>query len=646
MSNIDVLMKDLDNKYLSRAYHAFLFYLNTKDRFRLKDDPRSPLTLRQYLVSNSSFGKLPFVLLFNISRGLRLHDKEKEETFLDVVMTLLNLDSDQRKIFKMEFNEGRKNPGYVLGLLLEILRFSSDDLEKSSVSVYNKIFSDKEAKFNRGLFAVYVNYLQDLMPAGSSTSSYSFGDRVALESILEIAQSMKIRKASNLIVLVSEGLASIASQLGAETNSIACFKVGFPDRDERMAVYIDVKKRFSEIPGSLGNDDFTRLSSGMSTNVIESLVAEHAHTGVPITAEGLFDKKKKVIEEESNGLMQVQRPLWGLEAIGGLDDHKSYALEIIANMRAGKILAVPMGIMLMGPPGTGKTVFAEALAHEADIPFVTLRNLRSMWVGESERNLSFVIELCKAQAPMIGFFDEFDQQFQARGTAFHGDSGVNARLQGKFFEFMSDTSLRGKILWIAATNMPGMIDPAMLRGGRFDDKISFFPPNAEERISIFKALIIKNQIAARSLNTEFYVSNISEEEIRLFAGICFCKERGEGLVKCDRDDFEQLKKGVNIESNDAIYFTGGEMENLIRLAISISLKMDEPLAFKHLKDAYDDYIPPRDMLRYTAHILDAIHHTNRLHLLPKSGRWRKLAEREFGIERDSEIPNFDFTKGK
>ena len=647
MSNIDTLMADLDAKYLSRAYHTFLFYLNVKDRFRAEGDSRSPLTLRQHLVSKSSFGGLPFVMQFNISRGLKFHDRKKEQLFLDVIMVLLDIEPDSRKDFLDEFRNGKTSLGYVFSLWLQILRFSSADLKEKSQDLYKKVYGEQEPKYNLGLFAVYINYLQDIMPAGSSTSSYSQIDRIALESILEMAQSMKIRKANNIVVLAGESLATVASQLGAETNSIACYKIEFPGRDERRAVYIDFKKQFSEISGSLSDDDFTRLSSAMSTNVIRSIVAEYAYLGKPITAEKLFEKKKKVIEEESNGLMQVQRPLWGMEAIGGLEDHKAYAVEVIENMRKGNILAVPMGIMLMGPPGTGKTVFAEALAHEADIPFVILRNLRSMWVGESERNLSFVIELCKAQAPMIGFFDEFDQQFQARGTVFHGDSGVNARLQGKFFEFLSDTFWRGKILWIGATNMPGSVDPAMLRGGRFDDKIAFFPPNAEERISIFKALIIKNRIAAEALNAEFNVGDISDEEIRIFAGMCFCRQRGESLVKCSRHEFERLQRGDCLEFDDAIYFTGGEMESLIRLAITISSRRGEPLVFKHLKEAYDDYISSRDMLKYTAHIQDAIHHTNRFHLLPKSGRWRKFAYRELGLEEeDQDHGSFGFTENK
>jgi len=208
---------------------------------------------------------------------------------------------------------------------------------------------------------------------------------------------------------------------------------------------------------------------------------------------------------------------------------------------------------------------------------------------------------------------------------------------------MSDTSMRGKILWIAATNMPGSLDMA-IREGRFDDWIAFLPPEAEERISIFEALITKNKIAAQSRGIEFNVSKMSEDEIRLFARMCFCRLREGRLVKCNDDDIEMLKKSDR-EASDAIYFTGGQMENLIRLSYSIALSSDEPLAFKHLKAAYDEYNPPINMLKYNDAIKDAILSSNRLSFLPKSGRWRKFADQLLGLGQDSSgFGKYDFTK--
>ena len=643
MSNIVTIAQEFDNKYLSGAFHVFLFYLNVSDKFWVENDPRETLTLKQYLIDYSSFGRSPFIVQFNLGKGINLHGQNKEALFLDVAMNLLDIPEAQRQEFVQIFKANKKDLMFFLGLVSDMLRFSSEDLKNKNEDLYDKVYANQKDKDRSGLFSIYINYLENIVPPNTLEGSYSQGDRYSLDAVRGLAQSMKIRKSGNVVVLVTDSLTSIASTLVSETNGIASLKVKFPDQKMREIVYDRTRKKFKPSNKNTPLAQFGRLSSGMSTNIILSFVSELAYTGRSITPEEIFQKKKKFIEEQSNGLAEIVRPLWGISAIGSLEEHKAYALEVIKNMKDGKNLAVPMGIMFMGPPGTGKTVLAEAIAYEADIPLFKLKNLRTKWHGESERNQELVQELAIAQAPVIGFIDEFDQQFQARGTVFHGDSGTGSRMQGRFFEFISDTSLRGKILWIAATNMPGALDIA-IREGRFDDWIPFFPPNAEERVGVFNALIIKNQIAAEANKEEFKIGKISEGEIRLFAKMCFCRLREGSLVKCSDEDIKSLKKDGK-EPSDAIYLTGGQMENLIRLAHGIALSADEFLSFKHLRAAYEDYNPPITMLKYTESIRDAIQHTNRLRFMPKSGRWKKFADQIHGRSSDgTDFGEFDFTK--
>lgn len=643
MSNIASLAQEFDNKYLSGAFHAFLFYLNVSDKFLVESDPRGTLTLKQYLISQSSFGKSPFIIQFNLGKGINIHGHNKEHLFLEVVMSLLDIVGEKEKNNFVElFRLSKKDPAYFLNLISDILRFSANDLKHKSESLYEKVFSHSCQDNRGGLFSIYINYLENIVPLNTSGGCYSQGDRYSLDAIRGLAQSMKIRKSGNVVVFVADSLSSVASPLGSETNGIASFKVKFPDQETREKAYEHIRKKFKSNEKDTPFSQFGRLSSGMSTNIVLSFVSEAAYAGRAIVPEEIFKKKKEFIEKQSKGLAEVLRPLWGMSAIGSLEEHKAYAMEVVKNMRDGKTRSVPMGIMLMGPPGTGKTVLAEAIAHEADIPLLKLKNLRTMWHGESESNQELVKELAIAQAPVAVFVDEFDQQFQARGTIFHGDSGVSARMQAGWFEFMSDTSFRGKILWIAATNMPGVLDIAV-REGRFDDWIPFFPPNAEERISVFKALVIKNQIAAEANKEEYRVGKISEDEIRLFAKMCFCKSREGSLIKCSREDVEALKKSDK-EADDAIYFTGGQMENLIRIAYGMAESADEPLLFKYLQMAYDDYKPSDAMLKYTESIKEAIQHTNRLRFLPKTGRWKKFVDRIHGSGDDADLGEFPFTK--
>lgn len=151
---------------------------------------------------------------------------------------------------------------------------------------------------------------------------------------------------------------------------------------------------------------------------------------------------------------------------------------------------IPMGILFLGPPGTGKTLIAKAFAKMCNTNFVILGDFRSMWVGQSERNLSKALELIRSLSPVIVFMDEIDQSEGSRGES--GDSGVGKRIFSKLLQFMSDTSLRGKVLWIAASNRPDLIDAALKRAGRFDMTIPFFLPGPEERQKIFE-IHLKNE---------------------------------------------------------------------------------------------------------------------------------------------------------
>jgi len=148
----------------------------------------------------------------------------------------------------------------------------------------------------------------------------------------------------------------------------------------------------------------------------------------------------------------------------------------------------PAGVLFLGPPGTGKTLLAEGLAHESSVNFVKLGNFRDQFVGQSERNLSRALSIIRAMTPVIVFMDELDQS-EGRRSEGNLDSGVGSRVFAQMLAVMSDSSLRGKVVWIAASNRPDLIDDAMRRPGRFDDKIPFLMPTEAERASIFEAVL-------------------------------------------------------------------------------------------------------------------------------------------------------------
>jgi transitional endoplasmic reticulum ATPase len=146
----------------------------------------------------------------------------------------------------------------------------------------------------------------------------------------------------------------------------------------------------------------------------------------------------------------------------------------------------PKGILLFGPPGTGKTLLAKAVANETQANFISIKGpeLLSKWVGESEKGIREIFRKARQAAPAIIFFDEIDSIAPIRGKSF--DSGVTERMISQFLTEMDGLEELKGVVVIAATNRPDMIDPALLRPGRFDKIISIGLPDEGARFEILK----------------------------------------------------------------------------------------------------------------------------------------------------------------
>src|SRR3990172_2321782 len=124
----------------------------------------------------------------------------------------------------------------------------------------------------------------------------------------------------------------------------------------------------------------------------------------------------------------------------------------------------------MCPLGTRKTTIVEALAKAAGFNFVKIKNLRSMWVGESESRAQRMMRGLRELAPVVVMNDEADLA-EAGRDAPKGDSGVSERIMKMWMEFLSDPKIRGKVIVISCTNRPDRIDAGLLRSGRNDERI-------------------------------------------------------------------------------------------------------------------------------------------------------------------------------
>ncbi|MFZ0740206.1 MAG: CDC48 family AAA ATPase [Nitrososphaeraceae archaeon] len=157
----------------------------------------------------------------------------------------------------------------------------------------------------------------------------------------------------------------------------------------------------------------------------------------------------------------------------------------------------PKGILLYGPPGTGKTLIAKAAANESEANFISIKGpeLLSKWVGESEKGVREVFRKARQAAPCIIFFDEIDAIAPRRGGGLGGDSHVTERLISQLLTELDGLEILTNVVVIAATNRPDIIDPALLRPGRFDRLLYVPPPDKDSRLQIIKIHTKKKPLA-------------------------------------------------------------------------------------------------------------------------------------------------------
>jgi SpoVK/Ycf46/Vps4 family AAA+-type ATPase len=198
--------------------------------------------------------------------------------------------------------------------------------------------------------------------------------------------------------------------------------------------------------------------------------------------------KKQLVERDCNGLIEFIESKRSLDDLHGQEKVKEWLRADFALWKKNDIGALPMGYLLCGPVGTGKTYMVECLAGEAGVPVVKLKNFRDKWIGSTEGNLEKIFRLLQALGRCFVFIDEADQAL-GRRDAQAGDSGVSGRVYSMMAEEMSNTRNRGRIIWILASSRPDLIEVDLKRPGRIDVKIPLLPTSsARESFGLLQML--------------------------------------------------------------------------------------------------------------------------------------------------------------
>ncbi len=283
-----------------------------------------------------------------------------------------------------------------------------------------------------------------------------------------------------------------------------------------------------------------------------------------------FQNALKVVEPSAMREVMVEIPNIGWKDIGGLENIKQDLKEIVEwplkKPDAFRNMGInpPKGILLYGPPGTGKTLLAKAVAQESGANFISIKGpeVFTKWVGESERKIREIFKRAKQVAPSVIFFDEMDALTPRRGLQM--GTRVSENIVSQILTEMSGLEDLHNVVIIGATNRPDMLDPALLRPGRFDRQVLIPAPSKKAREEILKIHTRKMPL-----------------------------------------------KGVNLKNiaNKTEGYSGADIESLVREAALFALREDiksKEVGKKHFKKALDKVKPSisPEILKYYEKMMD------------------------------------------
>jgi transitional endoplasmic reticulum ATPase len=305
-------------------------------------------------------------------------------------------------------------------------------------------------------------------------------------------------------------------------------EIGVPDKNGRLEILqihsrgmpfsegVDLKK-FSEITHGFVGADLQALCKEAAMRALRRILPEldlemesipaDILNKITVSNDDFYDALKEIGPSALREVM-IESPNIRWSDIGGLDSAKEELISSIEwPLRYSELfkkasIRQPKGILLYGPPGSGKTLLAKALATESEANFISVKGpeLLSKWVGESERGVREIFRKARQAAPCIIFFDEIDAIAPVRGLGY-GDSMVTERVISQLLtELDGLEELRGVVV-IGATNRPDMVDPALLRAGRFDKVVGVSWPGLEERKEIFK-INLRNKPLSKDVSIE------------------------------------------------------------------------------------------------------------------------------------------------
>lgn len=553
---------DMARKYASSALSLFTLHGNVNDHVAYETaGKREFLPLVDFL-TQIFFAQRTLIVTYDLSSGIQCPTNEMRTSFMNAVRAL-----DTIRGTKYADEGLPKDPLKAVELIARVIRgrLATGTTEQKRI-------------------AVVFKYAETIFPEGEGFSS-NVADRAVSIALAELACDPTVLDNDVTLALVTESVTTLSRRVQAIPYG-AVLSIPLPDEDTRES-YIKRVNATAELDlTSDVTDVLKKHTAGLTLVQIRALLQEaklgHVDFGRP---DYIYRRKREMIETECRGLLEFVQPHYKLDMVAvhrrAVEELKRDAELVIK----GHLDAVPMGYLISGPSGSGKSFLIKAFAGEVGIPCVELKNFRDKWVGATEQNLEKIINLLAGLAPVACIIDEADAYLGTREG--DGDSGVSSRVFSRLTSFMGDTTNRGKILWFLITNRPDLLSIDMKRQGRAEKHIPLFLPDTDQDYEdLFSTFIRKLELKT-------------------------------GFVKL----FSAPPEGAGLKLDDVKKHSGADLEALLVRAKGISLLAGhDTLTADDFLGCLVDYMSPVYPAQIEYQILQAVAESTSRALIPE--KWR------------------------
>lgn len=473
--------QDLSYKYCSKTVNMYIVHGNIRDFLphTMNEGEFSFKKIQEY-ISDVLFGNGDIIAYYDRSSGVTFCTSEMEKEYLAIMKRFFPHVTQEQLL--------SKNP-------------------QESFEHLEKYFLINIPQKKRIVFL--IDYAETVVPY-ESIGDLDDADRFCLVTLNRWSHEPVFTQGDVSIMLLTENLTDINTRL---TSSPSVVKVAIPlPGSELRTLFLEylLAQELMLLERGLTPEKMGALSAGLNLWHLHQLATESFQEDVPISLDFLRNKKKEIIEKEGAGLIEFLETQHDLSFVSGHEFVKNRFKNASRAIKQNQLDVLPMGYLISGPIGTGKSFLVSAFAGEIGIPMVRLCNFYANGTGVTETNLERVLSILKAMTPVAVMIDEADTFLGSREDK-RGD-GSGSRIFAQIASFMGNTDYRGKIIWFLITSRPDLIPIDLKRQGRAEEHLAlFYPETIDEKITLFETMQRKLDIKVEKFPLQEIFKKVSFE---------------------------------------------------------------------------------------------------------------------------------------